>query len=172
MLDGIFQMGHVVNDLDAAISSWIDALDVGPFFVREGLGFDELLYRGTPATLEVRVALCQIGDMQLELIQQTSAGPSVFRDSVPKGHDGIHHVAKFSSAFDADLKKYSEAGIALATVGVANSGTRIAYLDTRASLSCMLELIDIETASGTLDFFAAVAAAARDWNGEDPVRHG
>ena len=58
----------MVDDLDAAVHRWIETAHVGPFFVRDQVRVDEVTYLGLLAPMELRVALCQIGDMQLELV--------------------------------------------------------------------------------------------------------
>ena len=42
--------------------------------------------------------------------------------------------------------------------------------DTRATIGCLTELIDSHTAEDLRDRFAAIAAAALDWDGSDPIR--
>ena len=76
----IIQNGWVVDDLFAAIKKWTDFYGVGPFWVSEQVVPDDVLYRGEPAHLDMKVALAQAGNVQIELIQQNSDGPSAYRD--------------------------------------------------------------------------------------------
>jgi hypothetical protein len=86
----LVQNAWVVPRLEDAIPGWV-ALGVGPFFVLER-AYPQALYRGTPVPLSFRAALAQAGDIQIELIEQTSDGPSAYRDMVPAGATGFHHM--------------------------------------------------------------------------------
>ena len=46
----------------------------------------------------MKTALAQAGDMQIELIQPTGNSPSAYRDTVPMGRSGFHHIVR--SVFD------------------------------------------------------------------------
>jgi hypothetical protein len=89
----VFQNAWVVDDLNAAMGRWVDEMGVGPFFVAEhGPQLTELQYRGQPSELSMRVALAQAGPVQIELIQPTTNNACAYRDSVPPGTVGFHHV--------------------------------------------------------------------------------
>jgi hypothetical protein len=75
---------------------------------------------------------------------------------------------KLSQDYDADLAALREAGFEVANEGDFGSGMRLAYVDTRAAIGCMLEII--ADGEAIRDINDAVSAAARDWDGSDPVR--
>ena len=65
-----FQNAWVVDDLSAAIDQWVTKLGVGPFFVTEYRDvFSDVVYRGVPGLLNMKVALAQNGPIQIELIE-------------------------------------------------------------------------------------------------------
>jgi hypothetical protein len=108
---------------------------------------------------------------RLELVQQTSHGPSVYRDNPPVSRGGIHHLGRLTHDFDGELDRYRSAGAEVVTLGV-SSGVQFAHVDTRASISCMTELIDshAEGMPNRLERYRLIAAAADGWDGTDPIR--
>lgn len=161
----IVQAAWVVADLEAAIHGWA-ALGVGPFFTFT-VDMPDALYRGAPVPLVFRGALAQAGDVQIELIRQLSAGPSAYRDVVPEGQSGFHHVCRSFGGYDATMARLRGLGIVAVSEG-APSGARVCYADTRALLGCMLELTD---ESPTISALAAlVRNGAQGWDGRDPIR--
>lgn len=162
----IFQNAWVVPNLEDAATRWADELGVGPFFVMVQDGLRDVTYRGAPSELSMRVALAQAGPVQVELIEQTSAAPSAYRDSVAEGDMGFHHMCVWTHDIDADTAYFAERGYPAATTGA--SGARFAYYDTRPLLGCMLEVVEHQPRIEAM--FGAIAEAAVDWDGTHPVR--
>jgi hypothetical protein len=164
-----FQTGWVVEDLRKAMRHWVESTRGGPFFFRESIKPDHVLYRGEPAALEMNVAIAMIGGMQVELIQELSDGPSAFRDAFPTGTGGLHHIGGFSDDIDRDIVTYRKGGIAVATEGSVG-GMRFVYFDTRASIGCMTELLDRRHGASLERRIRMATAAAESWDGTDPFR--
>jgi len=85
------QVGIVVRDIDKAMRHWVEVCGVGPWFYAEQLPMDEFRYRGRRYDLKVSIALANSGDVQLELIQQRCDSPSLYRDFLAAGHEGMQH---------------------------------------------------------------------------------
>lgn len=161
------QNSWVVNDIQQAMNFWIESAGVGPFFLVQGATIEHQLYRGQPTRVEAEFALAQAGDMQIELVRQLNDAPSAYRDTLPRGQEGFHHMALYCTDYDADLAAYTSAGASIAFSG-SFDGKRFCYLDTSPTLGCMIELIEASTAQDA--FFSRIRAAARDWDGSDPIR--
>jgi len=161
------QNAWVVDDLEKAMRQWTALWGVGPFFLMEQVPMQNLQYRGKPAKIDCSIALAQSGRIQIELIQQHCDNPSVYRDHVPKGRQGFHHVAVIASDYDRELAAYVSRGLTVATNGTFGD-MRFAYIDTWREVGCVIELI--EDRPSIRDYFAKVAAAADGWDGSDPVR--
>jgi hypothetical protein len=101
------------------------------------------------------------------LIQQHDDGPSQYRDSVPAGHNAMHHVAAFSDDLDADLAYYERIGVEVAFSGLV-AGTRVLYFDTHSSIGCMTELV--ERTPSIEELFGLIAEAGATWDGSEPTR--
>jgi catechol 2,3-dioxygenase-like lactoylglutathione lyase family enzyme len=162
------QNGYVVRDIEAALRHWTEVLGVGPFFLFERVPIDDFRYRGRPSPLEVSIALANSGPLQIELIQQRNDAPSMYRDFLAAGHEGLQHVACWTETFDADLARLEGAGYEVGQSGRIGEGGRFVYLLTEAHPGTVVELSETGGPKGR--FFRHVAEAARGWDGSDPVR--
>jgi catechol 2,3-dioxygenase-like lactoylglutathione lyase family enzyme len=162
------QNGYVVRDVNRALDHWTRVMGVGPFFLIENPQFSELWYAGRPTKVEFTMALAQWGDTQIELIHQTNDAESPYRDFTRAGHLGLHHLAVLSSSLEQDLDAMCPFGVERIYWGATDAGFRFAYINSDAHPGAMIELIEIGPAATAL--FAMVKAAARDWDGRDPVR--
>jgi hypothetical protein len=165
---GFMQMCWVVPDLDRAIAEWVRTAGVGPFFVFEQVLFDAPVYRGRPTTSpDIRAAMAQAGDTQIELVELRHDGPSVWTDLVPRGSHGLHHAAMVCDDYDREVAAYAAAGAEVAFSGLM-MGAPVCWVDTSASLGFMVELITANHVAEAV--FAQIREAAEGWDGKDPVR--
>jgi hypothetical protein len=162
-----FQNAWVVDDLQAAMRRWTDTCGVGPFFVLEHVEMQDLTYRGRPAKVDCSIALAQAGRMQVELIEQHCDNPSVYRDLIPKGRCGFHHVAVFAADYDRELAEYRAQGLSVTTTGRFGD-MRFFYVDASPLINCVIEVL--EESQPLRDHFRHIAEAAVDWDGTVPVR--
>lgn len=159
------QMAWVVPDLEQACRAWHAALGIGPFLISRNLPIVEALHRGQPSATRFSTAVAQSGSVQIELIEQHDEQPSVYRDTVPAGATGFHHVAVVSPDFDAECARQRALGHATASEGRVGN-MRFAYFDATATLGHMIEVV--EEKDGIRRFFNAVRRAADGWN-RDPA---
>ena len=165
----VLQLAYVVSDLEAAVQRWLGSVACGPFLVRRHLTITDGLYRGGPSTVDFSMAVAQAGPVQIELIEQHDDGPSCYRDLVPAGKDGFHHVAMITPDFDAEVRRYLNQGFVVASSGLFGD-TRFAYVDTSPAVGHMVELL-AETPS-IRAYFDSVRRKAERWDGvTDPVRN-
>jgi hypothetical protein len=166
LLGPVRQLGHIVRDLDRTIADWL-AIGIGPWFVIARDLPQEVTYRGEPCTTRISIALANTGDLQIELVQQTLAGPSIYTEFLAAGKEGLHQLAWWPADYDAALAAAGEAGWSPVWSSVGSS-TRFGYFETPASPTTVLELT--ESTPSMLGMSALVREAARDWDGTDPVR--
>ncbi len=84
------QIGIVVRDLDAAMRHWVDVCGVGPWFHTDRLALTTFTYRGQRHDdIHVSAAFANSGDVQLVIIQQHCQTPSMYRDFLAAGRDGV-----------------------------------------------------------------------------------
>lgn len=159
----ILQYAWVVPKLEEAIHHWHRLLGIGPFLVNREIRLGSPRHRGQPSTTRFSTAVAQHGSAQIELIEQHDDGPSAYRDLVPAGQTGFHHVAIIPADYDAVLARYLADGFAVAADGVFGD-LRFAYVDTSPAIGGMTELLEDKPAIRA--FFGAIRKAAERWDGD------
>ena len=126
------QNGYVVRDIAAAMRHWTEVLGVGPFYYVERAPIRDFRYRDRPSDIEVSIALANSGSLQIELIEQRNSAPSMYRDFLEAGREGLQHVAYWTDDMDRELTKIAAAGYAIGQSGSVGRRGRFVYLDTEA----------------------------------------
>lgn len=160
------QVGFVVRDIRAAMRHWVGC-GVGPWFFAPSLDYSSFFYKGVPGRLKLSVALANSGDMQLELMTPLDDSPSMFRDFLDAGHEGMHHWCVWPDDYDDRLARALSSGW---TIGQGGDSTRgkWAYLESSGHPGTIIELAEPTPDRRRIN--AGVAAAAREWDGSDPIR--
>lgn len=164
----IRQNGYVVRDIEAALRHWTETLGVGPFYYFDRVPIEEFRYRGEPSPLEVSIALGNWGALQIELIQQRNDAPSMYRDFLAAGHEGLQHVAVWTEDMDGELEALARAGLEIGQSGQIGRSGRFVYLQTEAHPGTVVEVSEVSGGKGR--FFERIAREAESWDGANPVR--
>lgn len=164
----IRQNGYVVRDIAAALDHWTQVLGVGPFFLFESVPIEDFRYRGQPSDVDVTIALANWGDLQIELIEQRNDAPSMYRDFLAAGREGLQHVACWYADLDPVLAEIGASGTAIGQQGTIGERGRFVYLETEAHPGTVVELSEIGGAKGR--FFEHIRSTAESWDGREPVR--
>ena len=163
----VLQMAYVVNNVHEAAERWMKTFGIGPFYILDRPQVGNPLYRGEPGACEFSAGLAQSGDIHVELIEQHCDSPSCYRDLIPKGQEGFHHIGVIVEDYDAELARYEANGFP-----VASSGTfgplRFCYVDTSPVMHGMVEVL--EDLPFIHNYFARIREAAENWDGTDPIR--
>jgi len=162
------QNGYVVRDIEAAMRHWTERLGVGPFFYFERAPMDSFQYRGQPSPLDVSIALANSGALQIELIQQRNDAPSMYRDFLEAGHEGLQHLAYWTESFDRDLDRLGAQGYEVGQSGDIGENGRFVYLLTEQHPGTVVEVSEVSGPKGR--FFEHIRRQAEGWDGADPVR--
>lgn len=165
----IRQNGYVVRDLGAAMRHWTQVLGVGPFFHLPHVPVTTFEYRGVAARPDISIALANSGDLQIELIEQHDDTPTMYRDFLAAGREGLQHVSSWVADLDPVVDRLETAGHRIAQRGSMQDGAiQFVYFDTELHPGSVFEVSNL---AGDLAYIPVmVAAAARDWDGSDPVR--
>lgn len=166
-INTIRQLGYVVRDLDAAIKYWIEVMNAGPFFLIEDMPLSDQVYRGAPTEAEATIAIGNSGALQIELIYQKNDAPSLYKEWLDAGREGIHHIGFFPEDYFAAIQQYKDLGQGPAYEGTI-SGLPLAYFDTLDTLGHYTEIW--ENHEGFTGLFLEIEKAAENWDGKDPVR--
>lgn len=164
------QIGIVVRDIHAAMKHWVEVCGIGPWFYTDKLVVSDFSYRGQKqADLHLSVALANSGDVQFELIQQRCDTPSMYRDFLAAGHEGMQHWSSWPGDYDARLESALRAGYTVGQQGDSPRG-RFVYLWQEGHPGTVIEMAELT--AGRARIFSGVREAARGWDGSDPVRLG
>src|SRR5262245_18093543 len=148
---------------------WINVMGVGPWFYVERLKTDYFRYRGADSPLEMSIALANSGDLQIELIQQRNDAPSMYRDFLAAGHEGLQHVAYWTKDYQGLYDRALALGYRVAHEGqIGGAQGRFAYFDAQSHPGSVIEISDISGNKGRL--FEHIRMAAIGWDGKDPIR--
>jgi hypothetical protein len=165
----VCQNGYVVRDIEAAMKYWTDVLGVGPFYYIARVRMDWFRYRGEPSEVDMSIALANSGDLQIELIQQRNDAPSMARDFLDAGHEGLQHMSYWTTDYQADFDRLVGLGFKIGQEGqIGGPDGRFVYFDTETHPGTVIELSDISGSKGA--FFARVRDAAVNWDGTRPIR--
>ena len=164
----IRQLGFVVRDIDAAMRHWIETLGVGPWYYAERVPVQNFHHRGRPSPIELSVALANSGALQVELIQQRNDAPSMYKEFLDAGREGLQHVACWTTSFDDDLRRLERHGLVPVMGGEVGASGRYGYFDTEFHPGAVMELSEINGPKG--DLFRTIRETAVSWDGTDPIR--
>lgn len=168
------QIAFVVRDIDKAMRYWTETLGVGPFFIKRRIRLSPFVYRGADAVSPViSIGLANSGAMQIELIQQHDDTPSLYKEFLDSGREGLQHVSAWFTHEEMKRRKQKllAQGVKIAQEGVIpSSGVHLIYFDTDDGnggfifeMSDLLEPIHWERIQG-------IVQAAQHWDGQEPVR--
>ena len=137
----IVQNAYVVPDLEQACRQMHQLYGIGPFVGGQPAELRAHAYRGQPApAIRFRSVFVQSGDLNVELVQVLSPGPSAFHDMFGADQQGLHHVAVFCTDYAQERDAFVQAGYPVASEFTAGVGAQICYVDTRPVLGHMIEL--------------------------------
>ena len=89
----INQIAIVVKDLEMVAENFWNILGIGPWAIynwEAPLVYDRK-YHGKPALAREKIAVVQVGGVEIELVQAVD-GPSIYRDWLEEHGEGFHHI--------------------------------------------------------------------------------
>lgn len=165
----VCQNGYVVQDVEAAMKHWIEVMGVGPWFYIEDVKTDWFKYRGVDSDVKMSIALANSGDLQIELIQQRNDAPSMYKDFLDAGNEGLQHMSYWTHDYQALYDKAISLDYTVGHEGqIGGEQGRFAYFDTEAHPGTIIEISDISGPKG--ETFAHIKKASQGWDGKDPIR--
>jgi Glyoxalase/Bleomycin resistance protein/Dioxygenase superfamily len=166
----VMQACWVVPDIDAAMKNWTETMGIGPFYIFRNLRIDTVRHRGKETSVEMSIAMAQAGGIQIELAQQHSVLPYAYTEMFSGAESGLHHIAVYVADYAAAMQHFADRGFAPSVEGLFGD-MHFAYVDTRRTLGCMVEVIEHNALQDAI--FTRVANGADGWDGvTDPVRPG
>lgn len=163
------QNGYVVRDIDAAMQEWL-ALGVGPWFYFGDVQMDWFRHRGEDSGAKVSIALANSGDLQIELIQPRDDEPSLYREFLDAGREGLQHLSYWTEDYQGLYDTALGLGFTVGHEGcIGGEQGRFAYLEHADAPGHIVEISDVSGPKGL--FFAHMREVAGAWDGvEEPIR--
>lgn len=131
MLERIDHIGVAVEDLDAALKLYEDALGM------------PMVHREVVAEQGVEAVLLDVGDGHVELLRPLGDDTPVGKYLAKKG-PGLHHVAYAVADIKATLEQLGAAGIELidAKPRTGIRGSQVAFLHPRSTGGVLTEIVE------------------------------
>ena len=163
------QNGYVVRDIETAMRHWVEVMGVGPWFYIDQVKTDWFRHRGAHSPVEMSIALANSGDLQIELIQQRNDAPSMYKEFLDAGHEGLQHMSYWTHDYQGIYDKALGLGYVVGHEGaIGGEKGRFAYFDTQAHPGTIIEISDISGSKGRT--FEHIRKVAQGWDGSDPIR--
>jgi hypothetical protein len=165
----VAQNGYVVRDIRTAMDHWIKVMGVGPWYYMDLVKTDYFRHRGRDSDVEMSIALANSGDLQIELIQQRNDAPSMYKEFLDSGCEGLQHMSYWSRDYQSLYDRALSLGYKVGHEGqIGGEQGRFAYFDTQSHPGTVIEISDISGAKGA--FFERIRQAGIDWDGSRPIR--
>jgi methylmalonyl-CoA/ethylmalonyl-CoA epimerase len=165
MLGPIDQIAYVDADIDAAVQFWTSTVGAGPFLLFEHPHMDEAWYRGRRIRLDISIALGYWRDMQIEIIQQHDETPSIYHDQQHARDKGINHLGIFVEDLSPARATCARTNCEIVQEMYVGDKGGI-YVDTGGGR--LIEFAALPKAF--VDALPVIKAAARGWDGCEPLR--
>jgi methylmalonyl-CoA/ethylmalonyl-CoA epimerase len=142
----IDQVALVVEDLDEAVRRYWTLCGVGPWriYTYQPPLVKDMMYRGRRHDYRMRLALAQMGDLMLELIQPL-CDDNVYTEHLRAKGPGLHHVGIVVPSVEEAVAEAARGGLRVLQsgrgYGLGGDGA-YAYMDTEALLGMIVEFIE------------------------------
>ena len=132
MIRRVNHIAIVVEDLEAALGFWRDALGLPLAKTEENPGES------------VDIAFLPVGESEVELLQPTDPESGIGKYLAKKGA-GMHHVCIEVDDIEAAVRRLVEHGVQMIneTPRVRDEGTRYAFVHPKSALGVLVELYEV-----------------------------
>lgn len=136
------QICLVVKDLQKTIEHYWKSLGIGPWkiFLFEEPLLREMAIKGEPAKYRMQIAICQMENIYIEIIQPLD-GDTIYKEFLEQKGEGLHHLGFIVQNLDEEMKRFETKGFRTVQTGRFQEGG-FAYLDTQEKFGTIFELIE------------------------------
>ena len=175
-LDGVASrpiqhIGYVVDDIEAAVQRWVSTFGAGPFFwIVKETSVPDARYYGEPCVLEHSAVIGAWGDTFVELTELHEVSPVGLRDALVGSATDDRHLNHICYAVEDPEQEVARLeALGLQRFWHASMGPLdVSYCDGRSSFGHAIEIH--KRGPEFIALFDAIAAAAKHWDGDDPLR--
>jgi hypothetical protein len=162
--------GYVVRDVRRAMAAWIEQ-GVGPWLLMDRARLAWFRYRDADSPVALSIAVAACAELQIVLIQQTNYAPSLFRDFLDSGREGLHHLVYSTTEYEATFDEAIMLGNRVTQEGsIFGERGRFAYMENDVARAAGILRSISEVSGPNALFFKQVRALAARWDGTEPIR--
>lgn len=143
LFNKVLQIAMVVKNCDEAVKIWADKYGIGPWKIYEfnpGT-VNDMIIRGEKVDYAMRLALCDIGGVQWELIEPKD-DKSIYAEFLRDKGEGLHHCAFGTDNYQKTVEFYKDKGLPILQGGEWD-GLTYTYLDSQKDLNLIAEIYDL-----------------------------
>lgn len=144
VLPPVNQVGIVVKDAEKVAEYYSAMFGIGQFVFHD-MNLPRAMLRGEPAPSHLKMAIAQMGAIEIELIQVLEGG-EFYTEFLRNQGEGLHHLGSYIddyARYDRRLAELVNQGIK-PTFQYHGRSLGFAYLDTQAIGGVIFELIHLE----------------------------
>ena len=136
----VLQIAVVVKNCDKSVRKYADDYGIGPWNIYEfnPNTVSDMILRGKKVDYAMRLALCDIGGVQWEIIEPKDS-KSIYAEFLKEHGEGLHHVAFGVDDYDQTMEFYRDRGHKILQGGTWE-GLTYTYLDSRKDLGVIAEI--------------------------------
>lgn len=136
----VLQVAVVVKDLETAVKKYADEYGIGPWIIYDfnPQTVKDMIVRDQRVDYAMRLALCDIGGVQWELIEPKD-DKSIYAEFLRNHGEGLHHVAFGVDNYEEAMKFFREKGHQILQGGTWHDFT-YTYLTTEGDLKFIAEI--------------------------------
>jgi hypothetical protein len=142
---GVTQISIVVDDIHAYMRRYNDDYGIGPWTILrfDGSNTREMKLWGRREDFEIRLAICDCMNVQLELIQPLGENGD-YAEFLRRNGPGVHHVCMgLAKGYEKTREFLSGRGFEETLIGgVDSGGMEFAYVDLTKDLGFVLEMMN------------------------------
>lgn len=140
---GILQVAVVVRDCDAAVRTYADKYGIGPWSIYDFNPdtVENMILHGERRDYAMRLALCDLGGVQFELIEPKD-DKSIYAAFLNERGEGLHHLAFGVENYDKAMTFFRGLGHDILQGGTWH-GFTYTYLTTQEDLGVIAEIYDV-----------------------------
>lgn len=142
VFNGILQVAVVVKNCDAAVKKYYDGYGIGPWMIYDYNPdtVQDMVLRGKPEGYAMRLALANVSNLTLELIEPRD-DKSIYAEFLREHGEGLHHVAFGTESYSETTQFFQKKGFDVLQAGTWQN-FKYAYFDTREDLGLISEIFD------------------------------
>jgi hypothetical protein len=172
VLGPICQLAFSPPDFNQSLEFWTRIMKAGPFFIWHSVPVNRFIYNHNEITLDYTIAIGYLGDIQIEIMRQNDAVPSIFNGW---NSSALHHIQLAAPDYDLAIAECERAGAPLVMEGhgaFGVEGTRFGYCRLpEGSPAGYVEFMHHPSGQDQhLTRRERMKAHSRGWDGSRPIR--